>query len=1268
MANDGSFRIKVIFLIKSTNTSLMIKKIYLSAMLLVCTSLSFSQIGKTRNLGKPSDFAKSINDVSVSLNNNRDASSTYMIPTPSGTSIIGMVNRKTSKDGKIKIVGSGGENGSFNMSVDAFGNVAGLYTSVKDRKAYRYYTNESKDNVVVKEVDITTVLCIDYTPAPEDPANAPLDGSERMAPIPVFESKPGSQYVIYIDLDGEVSTSDWNNGNTINAAARTWTNADIQTLWEVAAQDYITWDVNVTTSRAVYDATPECRRKMCIVTSTTTAYPNSGGVAYIDTFDDCSGNPCWVFNSGAKTAGETVSHEIGHTVGLRHDGITGGATYYSGHPTSSPVWAPIMGSSYGTNVVGHWSIGEYTNANNQENDINMIGTRNGFGARPDDIGNTLGTAGTLTIESNGNVLNTTNRGIINNRTDIDLFKFTTGAVGNLNLTISPFYKNPNLNVQARLLNSSGTVMVTANTTGTTYASMSATLTSNSLPAGTYYIEIDGAANGTNPTVGYSDYCSIGDYYISGTAPLTSNKPVPQFASSSAKVCAGAQITYTDQTSNGVTSWKWTFPGGTPSTSTSQNPVVTYNSAGTYDVKLVSQNANGKDSITKSNYITVTATPATPATTGASRCGTGVVNLSATGTGTLEWYTASTGGSPINTGTTYSPNLSTTTTYYVGATNSPASQKVGPVSNTLNTGGYLTGSDVRGLLFNVLSACQLKTVKVYANTAGSRTIQVMQGVGGTVLHTKTVNIPAGESRVTLDFNLQPGTQYHIKVTGTLVDLYRNTGGAVYPYTIANLISITETDYAATATGYYYYFYDWEVAAAGCSSSRAAVTGTINQNLTPAITGTTSICNGASTTLTATGGTTYSWSNGSTAASITVSPNSTRTYTVTTGTGGCSGSAAATVTVNPIPTPAITGNKTICSGTSTTLTASGGTTYSWSNGATTPSITVSPNNTRTYTVTATASGCSGLTTATVTVNTSPAPAITGTTTICNGSSTTLTATGGGTYSWSNGATTASITVTPANTQTYSVTATAGGCSGTAAKSVTVNSIPTPTITGTTTICSGTSTTLTASGGTTYTWSNGATTASITISPANTQSYTVTATSSSGCSGSTTKSVTVKTTPSTPTITQNGSVLTSSSATGNQWYLNGNPISGATAQNYTVTQNGNYTVVVTTNGCSSAGSAPLNYVSTDITQADNTYFLNIYPNPNDGNFNVAFNVSSKADYKLELRNTLGQIIYQEVLSDFTGTYLKQMNIAADYGKGIYLISLSNPESETLKKVIVY
>ena len=195
-------------------------------------------------------------------------------------------------------------------------------------------------------------------------------------------------------------------------------------------------------------------------------------------------------------------------------------------------------------------------------------------------------------------------------------------------------------------------------------------------------------------------------------------------------------------------------------------------------------------------------------------------------------------------------------------------------------------------------------------------------------------------------------------------------------------------------------------------------------------------------------TYSWSPATFLNSTTISNplasnvtvTTTYTVTVTNTVTGCSSTSSVTVTADP---PAnITGNTSICFGQSTTLTASGGTSYAWSTGANTPSITVSPPTNTTYTVTVTngVTGCTAAISRMVTVN--PLPVITLTpsadVTICSGSSQTITATGGGTYLWSTGATTPSITVSPVATTTYTVTVTTGaGCTGTASR--TVNVIP-------------------------------------------------------------------------------------------------------------------------------------------------------------------------------------------------------------------------------------
>jgi hypothetical protein len=300
--------------------------------------------------------------------------------------------------------------------------------------------------------------------------------------------------------------------------------------------------------------------------------------------------------------------------------------------------------------------------------------------------------------------------------------------------------------------------------------------------------------------------------------------------------------------------------------------------------------------------------------------------------------------------------------------------------------------------------------------------------------------------------------------------------------------------------------------GVVSKEVTVTALPSVNINPA---TPSICSGGNAALTATGATTYSWSEGSNTAAINVSPASTTSYTVTGTTNGCTNTATVTVTVSGSITPVFTNaSPSFCAGNNTVLSLTQGyNAYNWSSGATTPTITVSTAGTYSVTVTD-AGGCTG--TGSVSVTTVAAPSVSVSASanpICNGSSTVITATGTSPYLWSNGATTSSITVSPNTNTTYSVTSGSGACTATANVSITVNPLPSVIVTTSSTICSGESITLGASGATTYSWSQGGNTVSINVSPASTTTYTVTGTSA-GCSNTATTTVTVNAAP-TPTL---------------------------------------------------------------------------------------------------------------------------------------------------------
>ena len=321
-------------------------------------------------------------------------------------------------------------------------------------------------------------------------------------------------------------------------------------------------------------------------------------------------------------------------------------------------------------------------------------------------------------------------------------------------------------------------------------------------------------------------------------------------------------------------------------------------------------------------------------------------------------------------------------------------------------------------------------------------------------------------------------------------------------------------------------------------------------------TVAICNGQSTTLTANGGGTYTWSNsGGSNAATTFSPTASTTYTVTvTNVNNCSASAARLVTVNALPNASINPTPaSICNGQSTTLSASGGGAYAWSNtGGSNAAATFSPSSTTTYTVTVTnANNCTASASSTVTVNPIPNATINGPTTICAGLSATLTASGGGTYAWSGSlGSAASITVTPTATTTYTVTVTNNSCTATATQTVSVQTAPTAAINGPASICAGGTATLTANGGNTYTWANSlGSNAAINVSPTQTTTYTVTVSVGANCTASTSKTVTVNL-PSTAQISQ-------SICSGQSYPFNGN----------TLTQTGTYKdTLVNANGCDS------------------------------------------------------------------------------------------------------
>ncbi len=783
-----------------------------------------------------------------------------------------------------------------------------------------------------------------------------------------------------------------------------------------------------------------------------------------------------------------------------------------------------------------------------------------------------------------------------------------------------------------------------------------------------------------------------------TTVVVNNTPATPTASSNTPVCTGNTINLTTPTVAGAV-YAWTGPSAF--SSALQNPTrtgATAAMAGTYSVTVT---VGGCTSLAGTTTVVVSNTPATP-TAGSNSpvCVGQTINLTTptVGGATYAWT-----GPSSYSASTQNPSRPSATTAMAGT-----------YSVTVTVGGCTSAAG---------------TTTVVVNTAVTPSVSITASPGSTICAGQNVTFTATPTNggITPSYQWQVngsnvGTNSATYSSSTLTNgqvvtciLTSNATCASPTTATSNSITITVSSSVTPAVSI--------AASPGstiCAGQNTTFTATpTNGGSTPSyqwqVNGSNVGTNSATystTTLT----------NGQVVTCIMTSSSSCASPT----TGN---SNAITMTVNATVTPSVSiaasPGTTICTGQNVTFTATS------TNGGTTPSYQWQVNgstvgtNSATYSTTTLTNGqvvtcfmtsnatCPSPTTAnsnsvTMTVNAAVTPSVSIVaspgTTICTGQNVTFTATptNGGTtpsYQWqvngsnvgTNSPTYASSVLTNGQIVTCILTSNAACASPTTANSnsvtMTVTGSVTPAVSISSspgsTICAGDMVTFTATptnGGTTpsYQWqvngsnvgTNSSTFSSSTLT--NGQIVTCIMTSSSACASPTTGTsnsitMTVNPIPATPTITQVGNDLQSSSATGNQWYFNSVIIPGATGQTYTPTQDGNYTVVVTTVGCSSSASAPFNVLWTGITNTINPYLLTIYPNPSDGNFNLIFNATSESSFRIEITNALGQIVYREEVKNVNGVFTKPVSIV-EYGKGVYTITLKDNKNQSTEKIIVY
>ncbi|OJV28456.1 MAG: hypothetical protein BGO32_06430 [Bacteroidetes bacterium 37-13] len=769
---------------------------------------------------------------------------------------------------------------------------------------------------------------------------------------------------------------------------------------------------------------------------------------------------------------------------------------------------------------------------------------------------------------------------------------------------------------------------------------------------------------------YGNNLYLDNINIYNAAPQTPQKPVADFVGSPTTVVVGNTVSFTDLSTNSPTSWSWTFAGGTPGTSTTQNPTITYNTVGQYNVTLTATNTAGSSTpVTKTVYITVVNQ-----SQGGSGCDT-LMNVPNDTTAGVYSY-------PFGTG-------------YLSGNNSDGDLAKAErfVNNTTKTvsGAYF------GLIGKSASpGTKTVTFAVWDNSGTGGSPGASPLATGTFPLSQLLN-PNG-TLAYVPFNTSPTVTSNFYV------------GVILPTTAGDTIALITTSNNAA---YKDSLYGWEEYSDGTWGSYAAIYSQYNagfshwvypvvcsQQATPIvakfIASKTSICVGEQVTFTdkSTGNpTSWSWTFGlgttpqaSNVQNPTVTFNNAGNYTIKLTASNANGSDDSImtnfITVNAKPTATTTVKSVSCfagQDGSAKVVASGSSpfTYAWTGGGNKDSIVSKASGV--YTVTVTDSkGCT--TTANAQIS-QPVAALSATTTVTNAvcglnnGSVTAAATGGNgnnTFQWNNGESDASIDSLLPGTYILTVTDSKGCIYETSAVvnnepstlSVTINTsaskcgqanggaFATAITGGTTTISS-------------YAWSNGGSSSSITNLAAGT--YSVTVTNSLGCTASAIAtvsdssdlavSITSKIQPS-AIGTTDGSLTATATGSGTPITLEWS--NGATTAVNSALGAGTYSVTATdANGCKAiAVDSLVNPAVSSIAGITNNTRVEVYPNPSSESIWVKISTTINEAGNISITNVLGQVVVAENLTQ--SEVLKQIEISK-LTNGIYYLTYSSSNYRT-------
>ena len=670
---------------------------------------------------------------------------------------------------------------------------------------------------------------------------------------------------------------------------------------------------------------------------------------------------------------------------------------------------------------------------------------------------------------------------------------------------------------------------------------------------------------------------------------------------------------------------------------------------------------GPVTLTNTAIVTILAIPVASITPGGPTtfCNGSSVILTASGGTSYLWSTTETSQS-INVTTSGAYNV--TITGANGCTNTSANMNItvnpipaatinagGPVSFcsggsvTLTGGGggtYLWNTGATGSSINITNS---GTYHVTVTTAGCSSVS--PDIVVDVLALPAVGTTALPSSAICQGNM-------VTLSGTGAVSYSWSGSVVDG--AAFLPSATAT-YTVTGTG-----------ANGCTGTALA---TITVNALPVVgsaaSPSTTVCEGNSLTFNGTGASSYTWSGGI-VNGVAFIPVSSGTYTVTgTDINGCSNTNSMTIIVHTLPVVNATANPgfTVCAGDDVILQGNGAQTYTWSGGVT-DNVIFQPAASGNYTVTGTdANGCTYTSTVALTVNTLPAVDAGADQAVCQGDSVTLTGTGAATLVWDHGVTD-QIPFIPVNTLVYTLTGTNGnGCSNTDQVTVTVNSLPVVDAGADQVSCGGSPVTFSGSGAVSYTWSGGITN-NIPFVPTSSGAYTVTGTDANNCSNTDVVNVTLGSVPffnlGADILQPNPPALLNAGTGWStiQWST------GETTQSINVNNNATITCTVTNaDGCSATDTVQV-WFTAGIAGAEPGFIhILLYPNPNNGVFQIRFDELVTDQLSIEIIDMLGQTVYIASHIQAEGTYTHLVNLP-DMRIGVYTVKCSfNGQQQQLR-----